>query len=76
MKPSESRRPKYDELQYVRDYYRVPAYKGMRVNVYGKTGVITGGDGAYIKVRVDGEKHAGNYHPTDGVEYLVERVAQ
>ena len=64
--------PKTDPLQYVRDYYGVPAYKGMRVSVYGKEGVITGGDGSYICVRVDGQKHSGNYHPTDGVVYKVE----
>lgn len=65
----------YDSLQYVRDYYNVPAYKGVRVNVYGKSGVITGGDGSYVKIRLDGAKHAGNYHPTDGVTYLIEANA-
>ena len=65
-------RPKHDPLQYVRDYYQVPAYVGMRVSVYGKTGVIVGGNGPYIRIHLDGQKHDGNYHPTDGVTYLVE----
>jgi hypothetical protein len=67
-------RPKFDPFRYIRDYYGVPAYKGMRVNVYGKEGVIESADGAYIVVRVNGEKHARPYHPTDGVTYLVEGV--
>jgi hypothetical protein len=66
----------YDALQYVRDYYQVPAYKGVRVNVYGKSGVIVGGDGPYICVKVDGEKRTGNYHPTDGVTYQIEGVSR
>ena len=69
------KRPAYDELQYVRDYYGVPAYRGVRVNVYGKDGVIEKGEGAYIMVRVDGDRHARPYHPTDGVTYKVEGVA-
>ena len=63
--------PRIDPLQYVRDYYQVPAYKGVRVTVYGKSGLIVGGDGPYIRVKVDGQKHAGNYHPTDGVTYHI-----
>jgi len=68
--------PSFDKFQYIRDYYGVPAYRGMRVNVYGKPGVITDADGAYICVLLDGAKHAGNYHPTDGVTYLVEGTTQ
>lgn len=63
---------KNDPLEYVRDYYGVPAYRGMRVNVYGKDGVIEKGEGSYIMVRLDGDKHARPYHPTDGVTYKIE----
>lgn len=69
-----AKRPTYDDLQYVRDYYGVPAYRGVRVNVYGKDGVIEKGQAAYIMVRLDGDKHARPYHPTDGVTYKIEGV--
>lgn len=68
--------PKFDKLQYIRDYYQVPAYKGMRVQIGTKQGVIMGADDCYIRVQLDGAKIAQPYHPTDGVTYLVEGVAR
>jgi hypothetical protein len=62
----------YDPLQYVRDYYSVPAYKGVKVTAYGKSGVITGADGPHICIRLDGERHSRPYHPTDGITYNIE----
>lgn len=56
---------------YVRRYYKVPAKRGMRVEIDGKGGVITGFDGAHLRVRLDGEKHSVNAHPTWRVTYLV-----
>lgn len=61
-----------DPLEYVRSYYGVPAYKGVRVEYAGKQGVVTGGVNAYVKILLDGEKFAKPYHPTDGITYLVE----
>jgi hypothetical protein len=58
-----------DPLQYVRDYYGVPAYKGVKVEAYGKPGVIAGGEGPHVLIKLDGEKHARPYHPTDGITY-------
>lgn len=48
---------------YVRAYYGVPAKRGARVIADGKPGVITKGDGAHIRIRLDGEKHARPWHP-------------
>jgi hypothetical protein len=62
----------YDPLQYVRDYYGVPAYKGVKVTAYGKQGVITGADGPHVSIRLDGEKNSRPYHPTDGITYQIE----
>ena len=68
--------PSYDKFQYIRSYYGVPAYKGMRVKVktqHGeKEGVITDADGAYVRIRLDGSKISLPYHPTDGITYLPE----
>lgn len=60
------------DYQYVRDRYQVPAEKGRRVRAYGKMGTVVRADGNYIKILIDGEKYAGNYHPVDGIEYLDE----
>jgi hypothetical protein len=70
---SRSRRPpRVDELQYIRDYYAVPAYRGVKVNAYGKEGVITGGDGSYVMIRLEGNAFSRPYHPTDGITYKIE----
>ncbi len=57
-------------MDYIRTHYRVPAKKGARVKAYGKPGQITGADGPYVRIRLDGQKHSNNYHPTDEIEYL------
>jgi hypothetical protein len=62
--------------KYVRDYYRVPAFIGARVRyTYGahSEGTITGFDGQYLIVKMDGEGRARRrprYHPTWEIEYL------
>uniref|UniRef100_A0A6M3LP62 Uncharacterized protein n=1 Tax=viral metagenome TaxID=1070528 RepID=A0A6M3LP62_9ZZZZ len=55
----------YDPLEYIRDYYKVPATKGKIVSYRGKLGVITGASGPHVKVRLEGEKIAKPYHPSD-----------
>ena len=52
-------------LAYVRNHYRVPAKRGGRVTYKGKPGAITGARGPHVRIRLDGEKHARPYHPTD-----------
>lgn len=56
-------------LQYIRDYYRVPAKRGRRVTVDGRPGVITGARDARLTVRLDGDKHTTPCHPTWRVDY-------
>ena len=56
---------KYDPLEYIRKYYKVPATKGKIVAYKDKLGVITGASGPHVKVRLEGDKHAKPYHPTD-----------
>lgn len=58
--------------EYVRKHYNVPAKVGMRVNVYGKPGIIAADRGHYIGVNFDSSKPGVimNAHPVDGVEYL------
>lgn len=55
--------------KYVRDYYKVPAKRGMRVAVDGRAGVIVSFPGAHLGVRFDGERHTTPCHPTWRVEY-------
>lgn len=60
-------------FEYIRRYYRVPAYRLGRVEVERRgTGTITGTSGPHLLIRLDGQKRARVYHPTDGITYLVE----
>jgi hypothetical protein len=62
----------YDPLQYVRDYYKVPAYVGRVVYAGGKRGVVVGASGPHLKVNLDGARHPGVYHPTDSMRWTEE----
>ncbi len=61
-------------MRYIRRYYKVPARRGARVEYTGESepqqGTITSSEGARIRVRMDGEKHTGIYHPTWCMSYL------
>lgn len=61
-------------MEYISSTYNVPAKLGGRVKYTGgatpQTGTITGARGPHIKVRMDGEKRDGYYHPTWEVQYL------
>ncbi len=50
-------------LEYVKEKYGVPVKRGMRVGTYRGEGVVTCGNGAHIRVRIDGEKNSGSHHP-------------
>jgi hypothetical protein len=71
------RAPEPDCYDYVRRYYGVPAYIGVRVQVGEKEGVIVKSNGSpYVHIKLDGAKHANPYHPTDpALKYLIERRA-
>ncbi len=64
---------KPDCYEYVRNYYGVPAYIGVRVKADGKEGVLVEARSNlhYIHVLLDGEKHTSPCHPTDEIEYLI-----
>lgn len=57
-------------VAYVRRYYGVPARRGARVVFDGRPGVITSCPGAYVRVRLDGEKQSVLAHPTWHMTYL------
>lgn len=56
-------------MQYIREFYGVPAKRGARVTVNGKQGVITGSVGAYIRVKFDGDSYSKQCHPDWRVKY-------
>ena len=62
----------FPSLIYIRKYYLVPAYLGVRVRVAGQLATIVGGHDAYIRVRLDGQRDTKLYHPTDDVTYYIE----
>jgi hypothetical protein len=62
-------------MEYIRRYYGVPAKRGARVAYTGSkgvtvTGVITGSDCQYLRIRLDGERRSFRYHPTWELTYL------
>ena len=72
-------RPQTDCYDYVRNYYKVPAYIGARVRVSGREGVLVDHHPSdqYLWIKFDGDKKPrGPYHPKDGIEFLdIERRA-
>lgn len=67
-------------LEYIRECYNVPARRWGCVEYNDKgtprQGMILGSLGPYLRIRLDGDKHVGNYHPTDNLKYLDERVTK
>jgi len=64
-------------MEYIRKHYGVPAKRGGRVRFTPEgeqrpahEGVIIGSRGAYLRVRMDGQKKVGIYHPACVMEYL------
>jgi hypothetical protein len=62
-------------LEYIRDYYKVPADLGRRIQYTGNkgstlNGVITGADDAHLLARLDSYEEPVALHPTWNVEYL------
>jgi hypothetical protein len=61
-------------LEYIRDYYKVPADLGRRIQYTGNKapadGVIVGADDARLLARLDGYDDPVLLHPTWNVTYL------
>ena len=61
-------------LIYIRNHYGVPAKRGVAIEFTGSSapvrGVIVGTSGAYLRVRLDGERRARTFHPTWEMKYL------
>lgn len=67
-------------MDYIRDTYKVPAKRGGRVEytypVPPRMGTIISSRGAKLRIRLDGDKHTGLYHPTWQLCYLQAPTAQ
>lgn len=61
-------------LQYIRDYYKVPAKRGCKVKYNGdgrgRVGRITSAEGNRIRVSFDGTRMRYILHPTWKIDYL------
>lgn len=57
-------------MDYIRLRYGVPAKRGGRIRYAKEEGTITGSDGGYLLVKIDGEKRSKRFHPTWNIEYL------
>lgn len=67
-------------LEYIRDYYGVPAEEGRRIEYSGdpggvKSGVIIGFSGPHLLARLLGYAEPVALHPTWNVRYLDEIAA-
>lgn len=60
------------DLEYIKETYGVPAVINGRIKFGSKLGTIVGANGPHLKIKIDGEKDAGSYHPTWNIEYDVE----
>lgn len=56
-------------MAYIRRYYGVPAKRGMRVTMDGRTAVIVGAAYAYLRIRFDDTGKVDVAHPTWRVQY-------
>ncbi len=67
-----------DSMKYIRDFYKVPAKIGGRVEYTGNKhkgkqfGTIKGAEGAHLSILLDGEKTPGRYHPEWEIKYISE----
>lgn len=68
-----------NSMKYIRDTYGVPARRGARVEYQSdkvgrepRRGTITSADGAYLRIRFDGDvcTYPGVFHPEWGLTYL------
>jgi hypothetical protein len=61
-------------MERIRKERGVPAKRGMRVRYWGsqglRLGTIRSARGGYLRIRLDGDKHSGNFHPTWALDYL------
>lgn len=59
-------------MQYIRETYGVPAQRGGRVEYThsGRLGTITGSRNAHLRIKLDGDRRSGIYHPTWQMRYL------
>lgn len=61
-------------LEYICNYYRVPAEMGRRVRYTGgrtpREGTVTGAQGAHVLIKLDGDPLAMPHHPTWELTYL------
>lgn len=58
-----------DGGEYVRTYYRVPARIGMAIEFDDRPAVITGFDGQYLLIRLEGDDYDSKAHPTWQIRY-------
>lgn len=56
-------------MDYIRNRYGVPAKRGARVVADGKPGTIVAARGGHLRIRLDGEKRTGSWHPTWNMDY-------
>lgn len=67
-----------DSFEWVNEQYGLNVRRGMRVKFTGLpgkelVGKVTGVEGGYVMIKLDGHRHSFHYHPTWELTYLEER---
>jgi hypothetical protein len=57
-------------MKWIRDTYKVPAKRGMRVIADGEYGRIVSASRGHLKIKLDERKRPGIYHPTWNMIYI------
>lgn len=71
MSMSPQRKTSEEKLEYIRQFYGVPAFTGARIHYAGQPGAILSAQGAgpYLVVQLDGLPYTIQIHPTWQVAY-------
>lgn len=57
-------------LEWIRQQYNVPAWKGRGIEFDGKPGRIVGANGPHLRVRIEGYRYPVTCHPTWRIKYV------
>lgn len=68
-----------DSFEWVNQNYGLSVRHGQRVKYTGRPGVelfgkVTGVEGGYVMIKLDGQRHSFHYHPTWELSYLDEQA--
>jgi hypothetical protein len=61
-------------MKWIRDRYKVPAKRGMKVAAQGERGIIIGSKNGYLRIQIEGRKKNLLFHPTWEMKYFPQKA--